>query len=158
MGRFAVFLAALIGALIVTVLPDYIGLSIGFWSFLDHTDLTRGEVTQFGWLTVYCVAMAVSLVALAAAVILCFTKFAPRASWLVMAMGAVTLALACLHLGVLHWGVGSIAPRTAELFVAPAERHAWTTLAAGLLALLLLYLRQAAQSKRGAARRPSEPS
>jgi hypothetical protein len=45
---------------------------------------------------------------------------------------------------VMYLGLDAIAPKTAELFVVPAERHAWTAFVAALLALLVLYPRKGA--------------
>jgi hypothetical protein len=142
MGRTAMFLAVVVGVLIASVLPDYIGLGLGFRSFLDHEDLTRREVVQFGWLAGYCVAMSMLLVGLAVALLLRFTHAAGRTRWVGAITAVMTVALACVHLGLLYLESDAIAPRTKELFVASAERHAWTVFLAALLALVVLYPRK----------------
>jgi hypothetical protein len=142
MGRTAMFLAVVIGVLIASVLPDYIGLGFGFGSFLEHEDLTPREVMQFGWLAGYCVAMSMLLLGLAVVLLLWFMQAARRTRSVGTIAAVMTLALASVHLGVLYLVSDAIAPRTKELFVDPAEPHAWTAFVAALLALVVLYLRK----------------
>lgn len=146
MARAAIFLAVLVGALVVSVLPDYIGLSFGFWSFLDHADLTHNETRQFGWLAAYCVAMAALLIGMSTAVLLSFIRLAPQVLWGGSVAAAIVVVLAGAHVSGIYLGADGISQKTLELFVRPAERHAWTSLVAALLTLLGIQLRRRIKS------------
>jgi hypothetical protein len=133
-------LAVVVGALIAVVLPDYIGLGIGFSSFGGHEDLPPKEAAEFAWLSIYSGGMALSLAALAVATLLSFTKTASRALSGGTCVATLALVLALLHIGVLYVGRSWLSAKTFDLFVERSEDHAWIVLTASLLSMIFFLI------------------
>ena len=136
-------LAIIVGVLIALALPDYIGLGVGFWSFVGHSDLTSKEASQFLWLSLYCAGMVILLAGLAIIVLLQFTKMASKRPMLGPVVAGLALSLACLHIVAIYVGANWIQGEARGLFVDPSERHAWMVMAASLSAIIMFLLDRA---------------
>ena len=140
MAAARIALAIIVGILIALALPDYIGLGVGFWSFVGHSDLTSKEASQYLWLSLYCAGMVILLSGLAIAVLLQFTKMASKGPMLIAVVAVPTLVLASLHVVAVHIGAAWIQGEARNLFADPSEDHAWMVIAASLAAIIMFFL------------------
>jgi hypothetical protein len=133
-------LAILAACLIAFVLPDYIGLGVGFRSFAGHSDLTANESRQYYWLSVYCALMIVALAALAITMLLYFTKVAGKVNRLGITVAIAATGLAVAHVAVIYFAANAVHGEIRTLFIQPSESRAWMVFIASIAAIALFAL------------------